>query len=143
MARVVQGGRPPSSPKSHFAPLTSPTPSLFLSPPSLLLVADGFIWCRLIVGRGSGELEADRKKKKPGLPGATSEQSVEVSGDGRLCKLQNESGGFSGGEIYIYKYIYIVLSQHADRRTTAPRRHRSTPLHMYFAVIRGATLRRL
>lgn len=47
---------------------------------------------------GLGGAGGGSKKKKKGLPGATSERSMEVSGDGRLCKLQNESGGFSAGE---------------------------------------------
>lgn len=73
MAHVVQGGRPPSSPKSHFAPPPHtlllpllPLPlsfSLRLLYCSLPMVLFG---CRLILGRGSGELEADRKKKKKG-----------------------------------------------------------------------------
>lgn len=58
MACVVQGGRPPSGPKSHILFIALPS----VSRSSLLLVGDGFIWCRQIVWwvpkAGSGESDS-------------------------------------------------------------------------------------
>lgn len=51
------------------------------------------------LGGAGGGSKKKKRKEKPGLPGATSERSMEVSGDGRLCKLQNESGGEGGGKM--------------------------------------------